>query len=410
MIAFRYILPNRKQLFTSIISMISLIGIFVGVWALIVVMSVMNGFRENLLDRIIGFNGHLVIQNLTVNGFEDYERFLKKVRQLKSIQQAFPLIEGQALIQGEFGGSSGALVRGMKAEDLRKMESINKNIKKGTIAHFDENSSLLIGKEMAKNLGLIVGRSLRMISPDGDTTPFGMNPRIKAYNVGAIFEIGMYEYDNSIIFMPFHEAQFFFNMGDRVKTIEIFLKKPDEIDKVKKEISSILPQNTMLIDWRERNQAFFSALEIERNVMFLILSLIIMVAALNIISGLTMLVRDKTYDIAILRTMGASSREILRIFIIAGMTIGVLGTVFGLVAGILTSYNIDHVQDFVSWLFNVDVFNPQLYFLTKLPAKFEISEALTVSAMTLLLSLLATLIPAWNAARLDPVVALRKSL
>ncbi len=406
MIAFRYMLPNRKQMFTSVISIISLIGIMLGVFALIVVMAVMNGFRTELLDRILGMNGHLVIQAID-SDFTDYNTLIPRIEGVEGVKFALPVIEGQAMAQGEAAGGTGALVRGLRKQDLDKLTTVTKNIKSGSLNDFDKQDGVAIGSGMAEKLGLSVGSDIRIVTPDGDVTPFGVTPRVKAYKVTAIFTVGMSEYDTIFVFMPLKEAQAFFNLGNKVQSLEIFLNDPDAVDKISPEIEKAVGRQVYSIDWRSRNQAFFSALQVERNVMFFILSLIVLVAALNIISGLIMLVKDKGHDIAILRTMGAKQSAVMRIFIMTGMVIGVIGTVLGLLLGVLTCENIGHIQDFISWLFNVDVFNPQLYFLTKLPARLEWGQTLIVVFMALFLSFLATLIPAWRAAKLDPVQALR---
>ena len=406
MIAFRYMLPNKKQLFTSVISIISLIGIMLGVFALIVVMAVMNGFRAELLDRILGMNGHLVVQAVD-SDFNDYNTIIPRVEGVDGVKFVLPVVEGQALAQGDSNGGTGALVRGMREQDLAKLTTVTKNIKSGTLENFDKQDGVAIGSGMAEKLGLSVGSDIRIITPDGDVTPFGVNPRVKAYKVTAIFSVGMSEYDSIFIFMPLKEAQAFFNLGNKVQSLEVFLNNADEVSQVSPEVEKAVGRQVYSVDWRSRNQAFFSALQVERNVMFFILSLIVLVAALNIISGLIMLVKDKGHDIAILRTMGARQSSIMRIFIMTGMVIGVLGTILGLLLGVLTCANIGHIQDFVSWLFNVDVFNPQLYFLAKLPAKLEWGETALVVFMALFLSFLATIIPAWRAAKLDPVQALR---
>ena len=406
MIAFRYMLPNKKQIFTSVISIISLIGIMLGVFALIVVMAVMNGFRTELLDRILGMNGHLVIQAID-SDFTDYNTLIPRIEGVDGVKFALPVIEGQAMAQGEAAGGTGALVRGLRKQDLDKLTTVTKNIKSGSLDDFDKQDGVAIGSGMAEKLGLSVGSDIRIVTPDGDVTPFGVTPRVKAYKVTAIFTVGMSEYDTIFVFMPLKEAQAFFNLGNKVQSLEIFLNDPDAVDKISPEIEKAVGRQVYSIDWRSRNQAFFSALQVERNVMFFILSLIVLVAALNIISGLIMLVKDKGHDIAILRTMGAKQSAVMRIFIMTGMVIGVIGTVLGLLLGVLTCENIGHIQDFISWLFNVDVFNPQLYFLTKLPARLEWGQTLIVVFMALFLSFLATLIPAWRAAKLDPVQALR---
>jgi len=421
MVAFRYMWPRRRQGFTSLISVISFIGILIGVWALIVVMSVMNGFRTELLNRILGINGHLVMQPLD-SSFADYPDLVARLEGVAGVQFVLGLVEGQALVQGDGFGApgqgSGALVRGVRGRDLAKMASIANNIQSGGLEDFDpplddEDEELVapvgvvIGSELAARLGLVVGSDMRIISPDGDVTPFGVNPRVKSYPVVAIYEIGMYEYDAAVIFMPLGEAQIFFNREDEVQTLEIFLDDPDAVDMMRPILEQAVGRQVYMVDWRQRNQAFFSALAVERNVMFIILSLIVLVAALNIISGLVMLVKDKNHDIAILRTMGAPRGAIMRIFIITGSTIGVGGTLFGVCAGIVTSLNIEQIQGFFSWISGVDIFNRELYFLSRLPSQMDMTQTVMVVVMALGLSFLASLLPAWRASRLDPVEALR---
>ncbi|WP_336294355.1 lipoprotein-releasing ABC transporter permease subunit [Bartonella sp. CB169] len=406
MIAFRYMIPNKKHVVASVISIISLVGIMLGVFALVVVMAVMNGFRTELLNRILGMNGHLIVQSVD-SKFSDYSTLISSLESVNGIKFSLPVIEGQALVQGEFDVGSGVLVRGMRKQDLEKLKTVSQNIKLGSLAQFDKEEGVAIGSGLATKLGLSVGSNLRIITPDGDMTPFGVTPRVKAYKVIAIFEVGMSEYDSIFVFMPLHEAQIFFNLEDKVQSLELFLNNPDAVDQIKPIVEKAVDQKVYLIDWRERNQAFFSALQIEQNVMFFILSLIILVAALNIISGLIMLVKDKSHDIAILRTMGAQQSAIMCIFIVTGMMIGFIGTILGLIFGVIVIANIDYIQDFVSWLFNVDVFNPQFYFLTKLPAQIEWRQTVLVIIMALSLSFFAALIPAWRAAKLDPVQALR---
>ncbi|RCL01863.1 MAG: lipoprotein-releasing system permease protein [Candidatus Tokpelaia sp. JSC188] len=406
MIALRYMLPNRKKMFASVITIISFIGILIGVWALIVVMSVMNGFRTELLNKILGINGHLVMQMID-GTFDDYESFISRLDSIPGIKFILPIVEGQALAQGNVGGGMGVLVRGLREQDLQKMITIKNNIKQGTLTGFDKSDGVAIGSGIASQLGLVIGSKIRIISPDGDVTPFGVNPRMKTYEVVAIYEIGMYEYDASIIFMPLKETQLFFNQEDKMQSLEIFLDNPDEVDSMCSHLEEASDRQIYMVDWRKRYQSFFSALQVERNVMFLILSLIMLVAALNIISGLVILVKDKGHDIAILRTMGARRSSIMFIFIMTGVVIGVSGTFFGVLLGIITCLNIEKIQSFISWISGVDIFNRELYLLSQLPSRIDISQVILVVMLALLLSFLATLIPAWHASQLDPVQALR---
>lgn len=406
MVAWRYLRSRRKETVISVIASISFLGIMLGVATLIVVMAVMNGFRAELLTRILGINGHLIVTPIDLP-LEDYAAVAGRINGVSGVKYAIPLIDGQVLAQGNVGAGTGALVRGIRGEDLGKMTIVANNIKQGSIVGFDGGEGVAIGRRMADNLGLALGDTITLVSPDGDVTPLGTTPRLKGYPVSAIFEVGMSEYDSSIVYMPFSEAQLYFNMEGRAQTIEIYVDNPDDVDALKPKIEEAAQRQIYLTDWRQRNQTFFSALQVERNVMFMILTLIVLVAALNIISGLIMLVKDKGHDIAILRTMGATRGAILRIFLMTGAAIGVVGTFAGVVLGILICLNIERIREFFSWISGTVLFNPELYFLSQLPAKMDLSETFSVVAMALVLSFLATLFPAWRAARLDPVEALR---
>lgn len=406
MIAWRYLRARRRETFISVIAGFSFTGIMLGVATLIIVMAVMNGFRAELLTRILGINGHLIMQPID-RPLDDYADLIKRVDAIPGIKFAIPVVEGQALVQGNIGAGTGALVRGLREEDLDKLKLISSNIRQGTLKGFDHSGGVAIGTRMAENLGLSVGDTLRVISPDGDVTPFGVNPRVKAYPIVAIFEIGMSEYDSSIVMMPLSEAQLFFNQEGKVQSLEIFVDNPDKVDAMRAPVEEAAARQLSLVDWRQRNQTFFSALEVERNVMFMILTLIVLVAALNIISGLIMLVKDKGHDIAILRTMGATRGAVMRVFLMTGAAIGVTGTVAGVILGVVVCLNVERLREFFSWLSGTTLFNPELYFLSQLPAKMDPGETLSVIVMALVLSFIATIFPAWRAAKLDPVEALR---
>ncbi len=377
-----------------------------GVATLIIVMAVMNGFRAELLSRILGINGHLIMQPID-RPLDDYADLIKRIDGISGIRFAIPVVEGQALVQGNIGAGTGALVRGLREEDLDKLKLVSGNIRQGTLQGFDQGGGVAIGTRMAENLGLSIGDTLRVIWPDGDVTPFGVNPRVKAYPIVAIFEIGMSEYDSSIVMMPLSEAQLFFNQEGKVQSLEIFVDNPDKVDAMRAPVEEAAGRQLSLVDWRQRNQTFFSALEVERNVMFMILTLIVLVAALNIISGLIMLVKDKGHDIAILRTMGATRGAVMRIFLMTGAAIGVTGTIAGVVLGVVVCLNVERLREFFSWLSGTTLFNPELYFLSQLPAKMDPGETISVIVMALVLSFIATIFPAWRAAKLDPVEALR---
>ena len=342
MIAWRYLRARRKEAYISVIAGFSFVGIMLGVATLIIVMAVMNGFRDELMVRILGINGHIIMQPMD-KPFDDYDALAKRLDAVHGVRLAVPLVEGQTLASGRTGAGTGALVRGLSGADLSKFPLVAGNIKLGTIKDFDNSGGVAIGTRMAENLGLTVGDRITLVAPQGDVTPFGVTPRVKSYPVVAIYEIGMSEYDSSIIFMPLSEAQAYFNSEGKVQSIEIFVDNPDNVDALRQPIEQAAGQQVFLTDWRQRNQTFFSALNVERNVMFMILTLIVIVAALNIISGLIMLVKDKGHDIAILRTMGATRGAILRVFFIAGASIGTIGTILGFVIGILVKLSMEYV-------------------------------------------------------------------
>jgi lipoprotein-releasing system permease protein len=405
MVAWRYLRSRRKEAFISVIAAISFAGIMLGVATLIVVMAVMNGFRAELLVRILGINGHLILTPVDAP-LDDYDAVAKRISGVAGVKYAIPFIDGQVLASGS-GSGTGGLVRGIRGEDLDKLELVRDNIRQGTIKDFDTSGGVAIGTRMAENLGLVLGDTITLVSPDGDVTPLGTTPRVKAYPIVAIYEIGMSEYDSAIIFMPLPEAQLYFNQEDRVQSIEVFVDDPDNVDALRPKVEQAAQREIYLTDWRQRNHTFFSALEVERNVMFMILALIVLVAALNIISGLIMLVKDKGHDIAILRTMGATRGAILRIFLMTGAAIGIAGTIAGVVLGIVICLNVEKIREFFSWLSGTVIFNPELYFLSQLPAKMDPGETISVIVMALVLSFIATIFPAWRAAKLDPVEALR---
>ncbi len=405
MLSLRYLRARRREGFISVIAGFSFIGIMLGVATLIIVMAVMNGFRQELLSKILGLNGHLLIQPLE-SPLTDYAAVADRVSRVDGIYLAAPLVEGQALASSPFN-ASGVVVRGMLGADLGKLSQISSNIKQGTLDGFDNGQGLVIGVRLAEQLSVRAGDNITLVSPRGAVTPMGTTPRIKAYKIAAVFEIGMSEYDSAFVFMPLSEAQAYFNRAGDVTAIEIYTDDPDHIDRFRQSVTDAAARPIYMIDWRQRNATFFNALQVERNVMFLILTLIVLVAALNIVSGLIMLVKDKGSDIAILRTMGATQGAMMRVFLITGASIGVVGTFVGFLLGTIVCLNIEEIRRFLSWLTNTQLFPPELYFLSKLPADMNLKETLAVLVMALGLSLLATLYPSWRAARLDPVEALR---
>jgi lipoprotein-releasing system permease protein len=405
MLSLRYLRARRKEGFISVIAGFSFLGIMLGVATLIIVMAVMNGFRQELLSKILGLNGHLLIQPLE-SPLTDYAAVADRVAKVPGVYLAAPLVEGQALASSPFN-ASGVVVRGMRGADLMKLSQVSKNIKQGTLAGFDEGQGIAIGARLAEQLSVRAGDNLTLVAPRGAVTPMGTTPRIKAYKIAAVFEIGMSEYDSAFVFMPLTEAQAYFNRSGDVTAIEVYTDDPDHIDSFRKLVTDAAGRPIYMVDWRQRNATFFNALQVERNVMFLILTLIVLVAALNIVSGLIMLVKDKGSDIAILRTMGATQGAIMRVFLITGASIGVVGTGVGFVIGTIVCANIEDIRRFLSWLTNTELFSPELYFLSQLPADMNVKETSAVVVMALALSFLATLYPSWRAARLDPVEALR---
>ncbi|MDQ0421632.1 lipoprotein-releasing system permease protein [Peteryoungia aggregata LMG 23059] len=406
MVAWRYLRARRKEAFISVIAGFSFIGIMLGVATLIIVMAVMNGFRTELVSRILGINGHMIVQAVD-QPLSDYAGLAERFAAVPGVTMALPLVEGQTLASGREGAGTGALVRGIRPDDLTKLSVVSSNIRSGDMVGFATGQGVLIGSRMAAQLGLAAGDTITLVSPEGDVTPLGVNPRVKSYPVSAIFEIGMSEYDASIIYMPLEEAQLYFNVEGIVQSIELFISDPDAVDELRPLIEEAAGRQIFLTDWRQRNQTFFSALQVERNVMFMILTLIVLVAALNIISGLIMLVKDKSSDIAILRTMGATSGAIMRIFFMTGAAIGTAGTLAGVVMGVVVCLNIESIRQFFSWVSGTVLFDPELYFLSQLPADMNASETVSVVIMALSLSFMATIFPAWRASRLDPVQALR---
>ncbi|NKN36783.1 lipoprotein-releasing ABC transporter permease subunit [Agrobacterium sp. a22-2] len=406
MVAWRYLRSRRKEAVISVIAGFSFVGIMLGVATLIIVMAVMNGFRTELISRILGINGHMIVQ--PVDGpLNDYAALADKFAAIPGVTMALPLVEGQTLASGRDGAGTGALVRGVRADDLVKLKEVSGNIRAGDLVGFAAGEGVLVGSRMAAQLGISAGDNITLVSPEGDVTPLGINPRVKSYPVSGIFEIGMSEYDSTIIYMPLEESQLYFNAEGLVQSIELFVSDPDNVDQLRPLVEAAAGRQIFISDWRQRNQTFFSALQVERNVMFMILTLIVLVAALNIISGLIMLVKDKGSDIAILKTMGATSGSIMRIFFMTGAAIGITGTLAGVALGVVVCLNVESIRQFFSWLSGTVLFDPELYFLSQLPADMNVGETVAVVIMALVLSFLATIFPAWQASRLDPVQALR---
>ena len=405
-VAFRYLRARRQEGFLSIIAGFSFLGITLGVATLIIVMSVMNGFRSELLGRILGFNGHLGVYSVNPKGLENYESLVELLKRNPAIASVTPLIERQVMVTNQHQ-AGGAMVHGIRLDDLKQRALIADHIMAGNLDDFERDDAVVIGRRMAEKFFVQPGSSLSLISPKGTATAFGVVPRARQFTVVAIFEAGMSEYDSASIFIPLPTAQKFFQTGMAVSGVEVFLHHPDSVQAVQMQIMGQVGPDMRSMDWKRANASFFNALQVERNVMFIILTLIILIATFNIISNLTMLVKDKTHDIAIMRTLGATRGAIMRIFFLAGATIGTVGTFGGVALGLAFSYNIETIRQWLQSLTGTNLFNAEIYFLSRLPAEVNPREVIAVVCMSLGLSFLGTLFPAWRAARLDPVEALR---
>ena len=405
MIAGRYLRGRGRENFISVVAWFSLVGIALGVATLIIVMSVMNGFREQLLSRILGLNGH--VQILAVGEpIKNFSEVVITIEQVDGVTRAAAVVEGQAMVTHE-GLTQGALVRGLTERGLRGLKAIEKGMKAGDLNEFKGRSTALLGERMASRLGIDIGDSITLISSAGGVTPFGSVPLQKAFRVVGLFDVGMYEYDSTFVYIPLRDARALFKTGDGVSYIEAMVVDPENLAKTKQQIREATSGKFRVYDWRDTNQAFVNALNVERNVMFLILTLIILVAAFNIVSSLVMLVKDKTRDIAVMRAMGATRGMVMRSFILTGSAIGVIGTFTGFVLGLGFASNIEAIRRFLEALSGAQLFQAEIYFLSKLPAKIDSFEVALVMIMALLLSFLASLYPAWRASRAEPADALR---
>ncbi len=407
MVAGRYLRSKRKEGFISVIAGFSFLGIMLGVATLIIVMSVMNGFRAELVGRILGLNGHVNVHSNVSGVLYPYQELVDDIKSIDGVVRATASVEGQALFtaQGEAGG---VIVRGLSVDAFKTKPILSTSL---MYTMLDGNSfgddRVSIGKTLARKFGLHVGDKITLIAPKAKMTPFGSMPKSFTFTVGSIFDVGMYEYNSGFVFMPLDIAQKFFNMGAGVSSIEIITQDVENFRFIKDKMRFNLGDKYRVSDWMETNSGFYNALEVERNVMFMILTLIIIVAAFNIISSLIMLVKDKGRDIAILRTMGATRGMIIRIFLYTGASIGVLGTLAGASLGVVFCNNIEAIRQWLEGLTGTNLFAAEIYFLTKLPSKIDMVEVVYIVGMALVISFLATVYPAWKAAKLDPVEGLR---
>ncbi len=403
-LAWRYLRPRGGEGFVSIIALFSFLGIMLGVATLIIVMSVMNGFRAELFDNILKFNGHIHVSstNRSITDLTDLKNYLILNPE---VVQASTILEGQAMIVFPKNQARGVVVRGISQEDLQKQKLIRENILKGSLDNLGLSNNLVIGEALATYGHLKVGDTVKLIAPNIASTAFGFVPRFKEFKIGAIFSSGNWTYDIAYIFMPYATANKFFNKAQ--PELEVFLTSPHQVDKISLNILKKTQWQVRIKDWRETNKSFFEAIMVERNVMFIILTLIILIATFNIISGLTMLVKDKTKAIAILRTMGATRSSIMRVFFLTGSTIGITGTFLGFILGSMFCYKIEAIRQGLQALTGLKFFQEEIYFLSKIPAIVETNEVITIVCVALSLTFLATLYPSWKAAKLDPIEALR---
>lgn len=403
-IAGRYLRARRKEGFASLVVILSFVGIMLGVATLIVTMAVMNGVKSELINRIIGINAHISVGSFD-GSFGDYSEIIEKIKNIEGVTEVNAAIQGQALAVGK-DDNIGLVVKGLSKEDLQKKEILSSNILAGNI-YEDDSFSTIVGSTLARQANLSEGTKLKLLSPNFSSSFFGTIPRIKEFDVSAVFHIGMYEYDSSVIFISLQAAQRFFGLGDKINSIDIEVEDPRNLEDIKNTILKSLRSNMYITDWRKTNASFIEAIDVQSNVLFLILALIIIVAAFNIISGMVMLVGDKNGEIAILRTIGMQKNAIIRIFIICGAVIGIMGTLFGVGLGLAFAAHIEEIRKFLEGLTNTNLFSEEIYFLSQLPAEVRESDVINITALSLVLSLLSTIYPAYKAAKIQPAMALK---
>jgi len=407
-VAARYLRARRGERFVSVIAIFSLIGIALGVATLIIVMSVMNGFRQELITQILGLNGDISVYGAGAP-LTNYDDIAGKIGKIQGVTAAFPIVQGEVLMSGPQGGATGGIARGITPEGLADLPTVANHVVAGNLNDLTGGGVIAIGGSLASQFGLSVGSNITLILPQGKATIIGTIPSIESFRVVAIFQTGMQQYDSSFVFLPLAAAQTLFQQPNAATQIQVYVTDPDNDEAIKQNIRATLPDTPVNIqDWRQNNDSFLAAVTVEGNVMFLILTLIILVAAFNVISSLIMMVKDKARDIAILRTMGASSGAILRIFLMCGASVGVLGTLIGFVLGTVFCAYIDQIRQFVQKLTGTPLFDPTVYYLEQLPAKLDWHQVSAVILMSFALSLLATIYPSWRAAKIDPIEALRR--
>ena len=407
-IAIKYLQARKKEAFISINAAFSLIGIAIGVSALIVVMSIMNGFRIELTNKIVGLNSDVIVSSYNGKSFSEYNKIIDQIKLLPSVEKIYPVVIGQALVSYN-NESLGVFVKALNIKDLKDQQMISENIIRGDLYSFNEPNSIIIGEVLVRTLGAKIGSQITLVSPQFNTTVIGQIPRMKVFTLVATFNSGLNDFDRSYVIMSLQEGQKFYDISSKnVNQIEVFTKDPYNSPKISLEIMNLINNDDLLVsDWQQVNVHIFNALKTEKVAMFVILTLIIIVASFNIVSSLVMLVIDKTREIAILRTLGMTKSSIMRIFLICGMLIGFSGTVIGVSLGVIISYNINTIKDLLASITNTRIFDPVVYYLDSLPSNIDIKDVLSVMTMSLILSFCSTLYPAWKASKLSPIEGLK---